>query len=559
MEEFQLSKFTREGEELLDEVTAEFERLGIDTSNLPQIFPDDSGKIKLVFIGQYSAGKSSIIKMLTGADVAVGAAITTQNFTPYEWNGLEIVDTPGIHTELRPDHDEITYEQINHAALLIFVVTNEGFSQRMGDHFRELAINQQRAANMVLVINKMDRTKLGNVPEQQKVIYEDVKKVTEPYDPKDLYISFVDTSSYFKALEETDERRKIRRLERSGYDNFVENLNRFVAQKGVLQKIYLPLNEIAGEIKKAASGDSDQDIANVKAYMDMFNNGKKTVTENKRECLADINTLIETFKTEVTRRGQETVEGLAFKPENKTEDENKMYNAQKRINIAAQDCMQKISDSIKNFYEKSTDYLSNYENVHFSQQVNANVVSEITAQAPDGLKQGGAATLGIGGLSAPALIQKGVHSLQQNPQQLLHYGSQFLGKNSTAMTQKVTGILTSSAGKFIGLGLAGIGVVAAGYMLYRENKKAEEFERQVRQKRSEIITSFNDIADDMGRTILSGVNDFMAQNVDPVIAGFDEKIKQIEEVLANEKSKNEQLLNLLQRTENLIGEIQACQ
>ncbi|MBQ7628819.1 MAG: GTPase domain-containing protein [Selenomonadaceae bacterium] len=108
--------------------------------------------------------------MLTGEDVEVCAAITTQNFTPYEWHGLEIIDTPGIHTELRPDHDEITYDQINHAALLIFVITNEGFSDRMGKHFFNLAVEQKRLKNMVLVVNKMDRTQLGNVPEQQQVI-----------------------------------------------------------------------------------------------------------------------------------------------------------------------------------------------------------------------------------------------------------------------------------------------------------------------------------------------------------------------------------------------------
>ncbi|MBQ7493776.1 MAG: GTP-binding protein, partial [Selenomonadaceae bacterium] len=245
MEKFQLSQFTREGAKLLRDVTDEFNRLGVDTSRLPKTFPDDSGKIKLVFVGQFSAGKSSLIKMLTGEDVEIGAAITTQTATAYDWNGLEIIDTPGIHTELRPDHDAITYEQINHAALLIFVITNEGFSQRMGDHFRELAINQKRAANMVLVVNKMDRTALGNVPEQQQIIYADLKKVTTPYDPKDLFLSFTDTESYFKALAESDERRKNRRLERSGHETFITNLNRFVAEKGVLQKINLPLNTIA--------------------------------------------------------------------------------------------------------------------------------------------------------------------------------------------------------------------------------------------------------------------------------------------------------------------------
>ena len=276
MEEFQLSKFTKEGAQLLREVTDEFNRLGIDASNLPKIFPDDSGKIKLVFVGQYSAGKSSIIKMLTGEDVAIGAAITTQDSTPYEWNGLEIIDTPGIHTELRPDHDEITYNQINHAALLIFVITNEGFSQRMGDHFRTLAIEQKRAANMVLVVNKMDRTQLGNVPEQQQIIYDDLKKVTTPYDPKDFYLSFTDTGSYFKALEETDERRKTRRMERSGREGFIANLNRFVAERGVFQKINLPLNTIAAAIRNAQGNSSDADkISDTAALIETFRHGKK--------------------------------------------------------------------------------------------------------------------------------------------------------------------------------------------------------------------------------------------------------------------------------------------
>lgn len=234
MEEFQLSKFTKEGAELLRGVTEEFNRLGIDASRLPKTFPDDGGKIKLVFVGQYSAGKSSIIKMLTGEDVSIGAAITTQNFTPYDWNGLEIIDTPGIHTELRPDHDEITYEQINHAALLIFVITNEGFSQRMGDHFRTLAIKQKRAANMILVVNKMDRTAMGNVPEQQEVIYEDLKCVTTPYDPKDLYLSFLDTTAYFDTLGEDDAELKAELFELSGHDTFVDNLNRFVAAGALL-------------------------------------------------------------------------------------------------------------------------------------------------------------------------------------------------------------------------------------------------------------------------------------------------------------------------------------
>ena len=165
MEKFKLIEFTQQGELILSDVIQEFKSLQFDESNLPKKLLDENAAVKLVFIGQYSAGKSSIIKMLTGENVAVGADITTQNTGAYSWNSLEIIDTPGIHTGVRPDHDKITYEQINKAAMLIFVITCEGFDRTVGNHFRQLAVEQKRGGNMVLVVNKMDRTSLGNTQE----------------------------------------------------------------------------------------------------------------------------------------------------------------------------------------------------------------------------------------------------------------------------------------------------------------------------------------------------------------------------------------------------------
>ena len=54
------------------------------------VFSDNADSpIKLVFAGQYSAGKSTIIKMLTGdSSIETGAGITTQQANSYQWNGL---------------------------------------------------------------------------------------------------------------------------------------------------------------------------------------------------------------------------------------------------------------------------------------------------------------------------------------------------------------------------------------------------------------------------------------------------------------------------------------
>ena len=61
--------------------------------------------LRVAFIGQYSAGKSTIISALTGnRNISIGADITTDKATPYSWNGIEIMDTPGIGTELLDDN-----------------------------------------------------------------------------------------------------------------------------------------------------------------------------------------------------------------------------------------------------------------------------------------------------------------------------------------------------------------------------------------------------------------------------------------------------------------------
>lgn len=452
MQKFQLSQFTKEGAKLLREVTDEFNRLGLDSSRLPKTFPDDSDKIKLVFVGQFGAGKSSLIKMLTGEDVKIGAGITTQTATAYDWNGLEIIDMPGIHTELRPDHDAITYEQINHAALLIFVITNEGFSQRMGNHFRKLAINQKRAANMVLVVNKMDRTALGNVPEQQQIIYSDLKKVTTPYDPKDLFLSFTDTESYFKALVETDERRKNRRLERSGHETFIANLNRFVAQKGVLQKINLPLNTIAAEIRQV-SGDSVND-KDVKALIATDNKRKEMLSDCKSQCLTDIDGLIADFKAEISKLGRETAEAAVNSGDN-DKAQKIILAANDKVHVLYEECSEKISACVQNSLKDLDKSLTDYDSSAFVVQVNKNIADMVNRE----VSSGSLAPAGLGAVLGFAVWQKAGQLLAPYAAQqvmkvptLLSYASPLVdyGVNMFVTAQTTNPYLGSAAGKVAG-------------------------------------------------------------------------------------------------------------
>ncbi len=350
MAEFQLEGFTQRGSQLLARTRGVFDRYRdlIDkSSTLPTTMQPSDGAVKLVFVGQYSSGKSSLIKMLSGIDTKIGAAITTDKATAYPWGDLEIVDTPGIETGLRADHDERAYYEIDRAALLIFVVTNEGFDGYMGNHFRKLAVDQKRGKNMVLVVNKMDRAPLGNVPEQQKVIADDLRKVIAPYSTDDLYLSFVAAEMYLEGLNESDSELRDIYFEQSGRDRFVENLNAFVASRGVLSKVRAPLETLRKSIT-GVIGDSGKmiDDTDLDAVEEILRRKRQEINEGKRRIKNTIERLAETCANKIRAEGStlasEIEPGLSEEELNK-----RLERAQQRSDEYIKNCERAIVEQIK--------------------------------------------------------------------------------------------------------------------------------------------------------------------------------------------------------------------
>ena len=290
---FQIAELSRSKEAVKDKALRALSDAGV---NCP--LENDSDKVKIVFAGQYSAGKSSIIKMLTGDEtIATGAKITTQETHTYEWNGLEIVDTPGVHTSLRPDHDEISYKAIAAADILVFVITNELFDSYMADHFRRLAIDKDKAGEMILVVNKMDRAAKGNTKEQQDIIREDLRTVLAPYTPEQLHLSFIDAQSYLDSVEEREGDPELadELLARSGYTEFIDTLNSFVAEKTLTSKLTTDLYVLDNELDKAISsltpGSEDADIdaleENLKQQRHMLIDARTRIQRDVQDIFSD--------------------------------------------------------------------------------------------------------------------------------------------------------------------------------------------------------------------------------------------------------------------------------
>ena len=198
-----IAVWTAKSKKLLESIRDLLGKIGLDGSGLPQEIFEGNKPVSLVLAGQYSAGKSTILKALTGiSDIAIGAGITTQEAHTYDWNGIEVIDTPGIHTTLRPDHDEISYQAIADADMLVYVVTQELFDDFIGQNFRKLLLEKDKAGEMILIVNKM--ADIGNTIENQEIKLKDLEKVTAPYTPAQLRTVFVDAESYLDSLSEPD-------------------------------------------------------------------------------------------------------------------------------------------------------------------------------------------------------------------------------------------------------------------------------------------------------------------------------------------------------------------
>lgn len=198
--------------------------------SLPQTARHKDRKLSIALAGPYSAGKSTLLQALTGdPDIAIGAGITTEMLQTLEWQDVLLTDTPGLHTEIRPQHDARTIRALTEADLLIFVITNELFDSHIISHYNQLARDRDKAAETLLVVNKMSRHVRGNTPEVQEIIKADLAKVLPPAQLEN--IAFIDARDAVTADRETDSARKARLHRRSNFDQFTNRLHHFIKEK----------------------------------------------------------------------------------------------------------------------------------------------------------------------------------------------------------------------------------------------------------------------------------------------------------------------------------------
>ena len=208
----------------------------------------ERGFLTIAFVGEYSAGKSSLISALTGRrDLAISADIATDVCREYEWNGVRLIDTPGLWTE-RKDHDIRTYDAIAKADLLVYCLTYSLFDTTTLANFKELAFERNYQSKILVLVNKMS-AEAGDVETRIKNYTASLKESLAPHDLAQFPLTFCDARDQLDGEDEGDA--ELAALSR--FDLLNALLNQFIDAKGAIARLDTPLRIVMASLDEVTA------------------------------------------------------------------------------------------------------------------------------------------------------------------------------------------------------------------------------------------------------------------------------------------------------------------
>ena len=552
-----ISYWIQKSELLLQKVKEVLEQVGYKESSLPTSVFDIEKPISIVFVGQYSAGKSTIIRALTGIeDIEIGEGIKTMETHSYDWNGIEVVDTPGIKTTIRPDHDEISYKAIARADMLVYVVTEELFDDLVGRNFRKLLLEKDKAAEMILVVNKM--ADIGNTEENRQIKLKDLEKVTTPYSPSDLRTVFVDAESYIDSLSEDDPDIAMELKERSNYDQLVYTLNEFVADKGISSRLTTVLYKLFDILQSAIphfqSSTGDDDIDAVEQHM---LRERYIISQTSWRIESAVKAIYESAASEIRDKGRSVANDI-YDCSDESAAEAMLEKAYSDVNEISTRCEKDVVAKIEELATDCQAQLDEFYNSDFSNTLrfrlgkrndggNA-IINQILKT--DWIAQGSSkiianttgANAAANGLKA--FSGSNAHEWVLN---IGHYfGYSFKPWEAVKWVKKI-----NIAGKALGV----FGVVFSWGMQVKEDIDEDRRNKEIRSNREKLRAGFNDAANGLAIHYGNAMNDLLNENYRKRIGEIDNKVLDIRALRKNKSDACALLETTQNECKQLISDI----
>lgn len=255
--------------------------------------------LTMAFIGQYSAGKSTIISALTGnKSIKIDADIATDQTTDYKWNNVLLTDTPGLFTD-REDHDDITYKKIKESDLLVYCLTSDLFDDIILNNFNKIAFTELQKNKMMIVINKMSM-EAGDYDTLLKNYKVTLNKSLRPNRIDDFPSCFIDAADYIDGIDKKEDDL----IELSHFNDFIKIINNFINEKGIWAKLATPVYKTISFIDNSILALSSKDN---KEFLMLVNRIEREVQVKKQIANNKVSTLIINLASTITNYSNDII------------------------------------------------------------------------------------------------------------------------------------------------------------------------------------------------------------------------------------------------------------
>ena len=453
---------------------------------------NDRQKLSIAFVGQYSSGKSTIISAMTGnKHIKIDANVATDTVSKYDWHDIILMDTPGILAGKVERHDEATKNALKESDLIFYVLTSQLFDDVVFNNFIDLAYNQHLADKMFIVINKMGMES-GEYDELVKNYTQSLNKTfsEKGYNIEDFPISFIDANDYIDGVEENDPEF----IELSHFEHFVDMLNTFVEQKGLIKKQFdTPVRILQSYLKNIEVSTVD------KTLCDFYNQFEQKLTSSQKEIKRDVEQILYSFDSSSMNEVINLSNEIGSIDE--TEWTKKQNNLNDRLKTMISDASDRIETSINQSYDHLLQEINEFSGkdalVKYAESIEGKINSPsvsieekksltIQKKSLDLLRQGANKVSGMapgvdklfGGISG--VSGSSLHEV------VLNIGH-FFGKSFKPWEAVKWASNIAKVAKF------GIPVLTAGidiWMQLREDKKENERLKQIKASKSQFVTGY---------------------------------------------------------------------
>ena len=295
----------------LKSIQDSFDELSDETEKELQLLLENKAHFSISLFGQTMAGKSTLMEILTegnGSSIGKGAQRTTRDVRKYFWNGLEIVDVPGIGAFEGQEDVEMAFQAARTADVILFLLTDNAPGAEEAEFFSQLldigkpvicVINVKSRINLKSGIERIQKS-IGKSFNNERL--DEIKRTFQNYATKVgqdwTSIPFVYSHLWAEYLARRTDDIKLKTVlsNSSNFSAVEEMLTHYVDQKGPFIRFKTYIDTCYNPTLRAMKALFEQSVEN---------NDNKMLLMNKGE---ELSKSIQQFEIDIRRRKENLIQ-----------------------------------------------------------------------------------------------------------------------------------------------------------------------------------------------------------------------------------------------------------